>query len=311
MAGDNPMGRDIRTALNKALQGEAGLPAITADQMPRLFARRLRPRLARLPARAHDRRLRVRHRHARAQGRQARVGRRVVHGARRGPSLRGEVERHAVAAARRAIAVRFHSVGGWGAITTGKNLGAIIGDLNDFLYERDKVVDELGNPKEIIHVSANPKYGSEKKGAPTSYFMIAAPERIRVNCDLRHVNVVLCCDPKAFTHTNPLDGMSEGGSPRVGVGGRGRAGVGAAAALGAQADHRQEHPRVHAARFQDRAQGDRSRRPAAAHAGQRVPRRVLRRVADAPGVRHHARSSSATPSTSSTSRSSAGSATRS
>jgi pyruvate-ferredoxin/flavodoxin oxidoreductase len=42
--------------------------------------------------------------------------------------------------------------------------------------------------------------------------MIAAPERIRVNCDLRHVNVVLCCDPKAFTHTNPLDGMSEGGS---------------------------------------------------------------------------------------------------
>jgi pyruvate-ferredoxin/flavodoxin oxidoreductase len=27
----------------------------------------------------------------------------------------------------------------------------------------------------------------------------------------RHVTVVLCCDPKAFTHTNPLDGMSEGG----------------------------------------------------------------------------------------------------
>jgi len=110
------------------------------------------------------------------------------------------------------IAVRFHSVGGWGAITTGKNLGAIIGDLNDLLYERDKVVDEFDNPKEIIHVSANPKYGSEKKGAPTSYFMIAAPERIRVNCDLRHVNVVLCCDPKAFTHTNPLDGMAQGGS---------------------------------------------------------------------------------------------------
>ena len=73
-------------------------------------------------------------------------------------------------------------------------------------------MDEFGNPKEIIHVSANPKYGSEKKGAPTSYFMIAAPERIRVNCDLRHVNVVLCCDPKAFTHTNPLDGMAQGGS---------------------------------------------------------------------------------------------------
>jgi pyruvate-ferredoxin/flavodoxin oxidoreductase len=110
-----------------------------------------------------------------------------------------------------AIAVRFHSIGGWGAITTGKNLGAILGDLNDLLYERDRIVDDLGNPKEIIHVSANPKYGSEKKGAPTAYFMVAAPERIRVNCDLRHVTVVLCCDPKAFTHTNPLDGMSQGG----------------------------------------------------------------------------------------------------
>ena len=110
-----------------------------------------------------------------------------------------------------AVAVRFHSIGGWGAITTGKNLGAILGDLNDLLYERDKIVDELGNPKEIIHVSANPKYGSEKKGAPTAYFLVAAPERIRVNCDLRHVTVVLCCDPKAFTHTNPLAGMADGG----------------------------------------------------------------------------------------------------
>ena len=42
--------------------------------------------------------------------------------------------------------------------------------------------------------------------------MVAAKDRIRVNCDLRHVTVVLCCDPKAFTHTNPLDGMQEGGS---------------------------------------------------------------------------------------------------
>ena len=64
--------------------------------------------------------------------------------------------------------MRFHSIGGWGAITTGKNLGAIIGDLNDLLYERDRLEDELGNPEEVIHVSANPKYGSEKKGAPTA-----------------------------------------------------------------------------------------------------------------------------------------------
>ncbi len=211
MAGDNPMGRDIRTALHKALQGQEGLPAITADRMPRLFggvyglgSRDFRPEHT---IGAYEF----------ATGSRARKdGKRAADGvsfmvlgvdhpyevkADEMPSLLPEGS----------IAVRFHSVGGWGAITTGKNLGAIIGDLNDLLYERDKVVDEFGNPKEIIHVSANPKYGSEKKGAPTSYFMVAAPERIRVNCDLRHVTVVLCCDPKAFTHTNPLDGMSEGG----------------------------------------------------------------------------------------------------
>src|SRR5256712_12961869 len=41
--------------------------------------------------------------------------------------------------------------------------------------------------------------------------MYAAPLRIWVTGDLRHANVVLCCDPKAFTHCNPLDGMQEGG----------------------------------------------------------------------------------------------------
>src|SRR5207237_5884731 len=40
----------------------------------------------------------------------------------------------------------------------------------------------------------------------------AKPPRLRVTGALPHVNGVLCCDPKAFTHTNPLDGMSQGGS---------------------------------------------------------------------------------------------------
>lgn len=97
-------------------------------------------------------------------------------------------------------------------ITTGKNLAEIIGELGTYVAERDNVVDDEGNPKEVIHVSANPKYGSEKKGSPTEYFMTAAPERVRVNCDLRHVNVVLCCDPKAFTHINPIAGLVEGGA---------------------------------------------------------------------------------------------------
>jgi len=211
LAGDNPMGRDIRTALNKALQNEAGLPAIAADHVPRLFSgvyglgsRDFRPEHT---IGAYEF---VTGGRARKDGKRASDGvSLMVLGVDHPYEVRSDDAPSLLPEG--AVAVRFHSVGGWGAITTGKNLGAIIGDFNDFLYERDRLVDELGNPKEIIHVSANPKYGSEKKGAPTAYFMVAAPERIRVNCDLRHVTVVLCCDPKAFTHTNPLDGMSEGG----------------------------------------------------------------------------------------------------
>src|SRR5213596_3206302 len=43
-----------------------------------------------------------------------------------------------------AIAVRFHSVGGWGAITTGKNLGAIIGDFGQFISEQNPAYDSDG-----------------------------------------------------------------------------------------------------------------------------------------------------------------------
>jgi len=112
----------------------------------------------------------------------------------------------------KAIAVRLHSIGGWGMITTGKNLGSILGEFSNYVAKRDNVLEENGELKEIVQVSANPKYGSEKKGAPTNYFLVAAPDRIRVNCDLRHVNVVLCCDPKIFLHTSPLNGLEAGGA---------------------------------------------------------------------------------------------------
>ncbi|MEE9582243.1 MAG: 2-oxoacid:acceptor oxidoreductase family protein, partial [Acidimicrobiia bacterium] len=111
-----------------------------------------------------------------------------------------------------AIAVRLHSIGGWGMITTGKNLSEIVGAVGDDLIQAHEELDDFGRPKEVLHISANPRYGSEKKGAPTAYFLVVAPQRVRVNCDLHHVDVVLCCDPKAFTHTNPLDGLNEGGT---------------------------------------------------------------------------------------------------
>ncbi len=91
------------------------------------------------------------------------------------------------------VTVRMHSVGGWGAITTGKNLAMTLFDL-------------LG-----YHIKANPKYGSEKKGQPTTYYLSAAPEPIRVNCDYFYVDVVLSPDPNVFQHSNPLAGLKRGG----------------------------------------------------------------------------------------------------
>jgi pyruvate-ferredoxin/flavodoxin oxidoreductase len=91
------------------------------------------------------------------------------------------------------ITVRMHSVGGWGAITTGKNLAMTLFDL-------------LG-----WHIKANPKYGSEKKGQPTTYYLSAAPGPIPISCDYFYVDVVLSPDPNVFQHSNPLAGLKRGG----------------------------------------------------------------------------------------------------
>ncbi len=89
--------------------------------------------------------------------------------------------------------LRIHSVGGWGAITMGKNLAMTAAAL-------------LG-----MHIKANPKYGSEKKGQPTTFYAMLSHEPIRLNCELKHVNVVLSPDPNVFLHSNPLAGLCEEG----------------------------------------------------------------------------------------------------
>ncbi len=91
------------------------------------------------------------------------------------------------------ISLRIHSVGGWGAITTGKNLVMTVFEL-------------LG-----LHVQANPKYGSEKKGQPTTFFATLSPAPIRSNAELKRVDVVMSPDPNVFKHSDPLAGLAEGG----------------------------------------------------------------------------------------------------
>lgn len=92
-----------------------------------------------------------------------------------------------------AVSLRIHSVGGWGAITTGKNIAETAFDL-------------FG-----MHVKANPKYGSEKKGQPTTFYAVFSHEPVRPNAELKHVNVVLSPDGNVFKHSNPLAGLAAGG----------------------------------------------------------------------------------------------------
>ncbi|MGD9021247.1 MAG: 2-oxoacid:acceptor oxidoreductase family protein, partial [Lysobacterales bacterium] len=91
------------------------------------------------------------------------------------------------------VNIRIHSVGGWGAITMGKNLAMTAAELLGF------------------NIKANPKYGSEKKGQPTTFYAMLSHEPLRLNCELKHVNVVLSPDPNVFLHSDPLAGLSEGG----------------------------------------------------------------------------------------------------
>lgn len=91
--------------------------------------------------------------------------------------------------------IRFHSVGGYGTIATGKLLTDILAEL---LH---------------LHSKAAPKYGSEKSGAATNYYITLSPEPIKItNAELEDVEIVVSPDHKVFHHTNPLKGLVDGGT---------------------------------------------------------------------------------------------------
>ncbi len=94
-----------------------------------------------------------------------------------------------------AMRIRFHSVGGYGTVATGKLLTDILAGV-------------LG-----MHSKSAPKYGSEKSGAATNYYMTLSPEPVLLtNAELEDVEVVVSPDHKAFIHTNPLKGLVQGGT---------------------------------------------------------------------------------------------------
>jgi len=91
------------------------------------------------------------------------------------------------------FSMRGHSVGGYGSVTTNKVIATIAGEV-------------FG-----MDVQAYPKYGSEKKGLPTTYYLTIAKDHIRVHSELEHVEFIPLNDVNAFNLENPLAGLAENG----------------------------------------------------------------------------------------------------
>ncbi len=91
------------------------------------------------------------------------------------------------------FSMRGHSVGGYGSVTTNKVIATIAGEV-------------FG-----MDVQAYPKYGSEKKGLPTTYYLTIAKEHIRVHSELENVEFIPLNDVNAFNMENPLIGLAQDG----------------------------------------------------------------------------------------------------
>jgi pyruvate-ferredoxin/flavodoxin oxidoreductase len=91
------------------------------------------------------------------------------------------------------FSMRGHSVGGYGSVTTNKVIATIAGEV-------------FG-----MDVQAYPKYGSEKKGLPTTYYLTIAKDHIRVHSELENVEFIPLNDVNAFNLENPLAGLAENG----------------------------------------------------------------------------------------------------
>lgn len=93
-----------------------------------------------------------------------------------------------------AFSMRGHSVGGFGSVTTNKLIASFVGELFN------------------LYVQAYPKYGSEKKGLPTTYYLTVAEKHIRTHSELSHVEFIPLNDVNAFNLGNPLGGIADEGS---------------------------------------------------------------------------------------------------
>ena len=84
--------------------------------------------------------------------------------------------------------MRGHSVGGFGSVTTNKVIATIGGEV----FGKD--------------VQAYPKYGSEKKGLPTTYYLTIADSHIYSHSELEHVDLVVLNDTNAHVQRQSAQG---------------------------------------------------------------------------------------------------------
>ena len=92
------------------------------------------------------------------------------------------------------FSMRGHSVGGFGSVTTNK----IIATVSEDLFGKT--------------VQAYPKYGSEKKGLPTNFYLTIADERIMIHHELDILDFIAVQDVNAFLTGNPLQGLCDNGT---------------------------------------------------------------------------------------------------
>src|SRR5690242_3260946 len=92
------------------------------------------------------------------------------------------------------FSMRGHSVGGFGSVTTNKVIATIAGNV----FGKD--------------VQAYPKYGSEKKGLPTTYYLTIADSHINMHCELEMVDLLCINDPTAILSHGTMDGLVDGGA---------------------------------------------------------------------------------------------------
>lgn len=179
----NPLTREIKAAFADAISGFDGYPAI--DRIPQIYSGSAG--LGSNDVRAGDLLAIVRNMQAEDGGK-----RYFVTGIKHATAL--DVQEDPDIRAEGSFSMRGHSVGGFGSVTTNKVIATIAGDVFD------------------KRVQAYPKYGSEKKGLPTAYYLTVSDERIRTHAELNYVDFIPVNDVNAFMYGNPLVGLMPGGT---------------------------------------------------------------------------------------------------